>query len=78
MKNEIKYHELTYHFKSENRKAINFNDVNRQLGLIRKIRDGSIDLEKAKEYEEKFGLNLRKTTRGKWYHKPEEQKKYNK
>ena len=41
-----------YYFKSKNRIPISFNGFNRPLGLIRKIRDGSIDLEKAKENQE--------------------------
>ena len=74
LNNEIKYDKLTFYFKSEDRILIKFNDFNRPLGLIRKIKDGSIDLEKAKENEEKFRSNLSETTGGKWLYKSEEQK----
>ena len=46
------------------------NSFNCLLGLIRKIKDFSIDLEKTK----KINKNLSKTTRGEWEHKSEEQK----
>ena len=51
---------------------MSFNDFTFLLGLIRKIKDGSIDLEKAnkkkkkrKKKKEKFRSNLSETTRGK-------------
>ena len=49
LNNKIKYGHLTYHFKSGDRIPISFNDFNCPLGLIRKIKDGSIHLEKAKK-----------------------------
>ena len=39
---------LKYHLKSDNRTPISFNTFNCPLSLKRKIKDGSIDLEKAK------------------------------
>ena len=53
LSNKIKYDKLTYYFKNENRTLIIFNGYTRPLGFIRKIKDGSTDLEKAKEYQEK-------------------------
>ena len=50
------------------------NGFDRPLGLIRKIKNGSIDLEKARENQEEFRLNLGETTKRKWDHKSEEQK----
>ena len=38
------------------------------------MKDGSIDLEKAKENPEKLISNLSETTRGEWEHKSEQQK----
>ena len=49
---EIKYDKLTYYLKNKNETPIRFNAFNRPLGFIRKIKDGSIDLEKAKENQE--------------------------
>ena len=49
LNNKIKYDNLTYYLKSDDRIPISFNDFNRLLGLIRKIKDGSIHLEKAKK-----------------------------
>ena len=49
-----------------------FKDLNGWLGIIRKIKDGSIDLEIAKENLKKS--NLSEITKGKWEHKSEEQK----
>ena len=71
---KIEYDKLTYYFKSEDGIPICFNGFNRPLGLIRNIKDGSIDLEKAKENQEKFRSNISETTRGKWENKLEEQK----
>ena len=59
LNNKIKYDKLTYSFKSEGRIPIRFNGFNRPLGLIRKI----IDLEKAKDNQEKFRSNLSEPTR---------------
>ena len=53
---------------------ISFNHFNCPFGLIKKIKDGSIDLKKAKENQGKFKLNLNETIRKKWEHKSEEQK----
>ena len=65
---KIEYDQLTYYFKSYfNRIPISFIDFNGPLGFIRKIKDGSVDLEKTKE-------NLSETKTGKWEHKSEEQK----
>ena len=71
---KIKYGKLTNYFKVGNTIQISFNCFNRPLGLIRKIKDDSIDLEKPKDNQEKFRSNLSETTRGKWEHKSEEQK----
>ena len=59
LNNKIKYDKLTYHFKNVNKTPISFNDFNRPLSFIRKIKDGSIDLEKAKKNQEKFKSNLK-------------------
>ena len=48
LKSKIEYDELKYHFKSTNRTTIRFNSFKRPLNLIRKIKDGSIDLENTK------------------------------
>ena len=69
---KIKYDKLTYYFKSEDKIPRSFNGFNRLLDLIRKIKDGSIDLGKAKGNQEKFSSNLSETTRGKWEHKSKE------
>ena len=55
---------LTYHLKSENRTPIIFNGFKCPIGLIRKKKDGFVDLEKAKENQEKFKSNLNETIRG--------------
>ena len=49
LNNKIENDKSKYHFKSENRKSISFNSFNLRHGLIRKLEDSSIDLEKAKE-----------------------------
>ena len=54
MSNKIEYDKLTFHFKRKDRIPINFKDFNRPLGLIRKIKDGCIDLEKVKENQKKL------------------------
>ena len=72
MNNKVEYDKLTYHFEIEDRITIIFKDFNCPLGLIRKIKDGFIDLEKAKENQEKFRSNLSETTKEKWEHKSEE------
>ena len=59
LNNEIIYDKLTYYFKSEKRKPLSVNDFNRSLGFMRKIRDGSIGLEKAKKSRQ-IRLNLNK------------------
>ena len=58
--------------KSEDWIPKNFKDFNGWLGIIRKIKDGSIDLEIAKENFKKSDLS--EITKGKWEHKSEEQK----
>ena len=60
--NKIKYDKLTYHYINENNTPISFNGFNRRLGLIRKVKNGSIDLEKATENQEKIESHLNKTT----------------
>ena len=45
----IKFDKLTYYFKSGGRKSIGFNNFNCPLDLIRKIKNGSIDLEKVRK-----------------------------
>ena len=69
LNDKIEYDELRHHFKGENRTPICFNVFNRWLGLIRKIKDGSIDLEKGTGYQGKLKSNLSEITRGKWEHK---------
>ena len=44
------------------------------MSIIRKIEDGSIDLEKLKEKQAIFRLNLREAIRQKCEHKSKEQK----
>ena len=62
-------------FKSENKKPIiSYNDFNCLLGLIRKIKDGSIDLENVRENQKEFRSNLSETARQKWEHKSEDKK----
>ena len=56
LNNKITYDKLTYYFKSEDRTPIGFHGFNRLLGLTRKIMDGFIDLEKAKENQENLDL----------------------
>ena len=60
--NKIKYDKLMYHYINENNTPISFNGFNRRLGLIRKVKNGSIDLEKATENQEKIESDLNKTT----------------
>ena len=60
--NTTKYDTLTYHYINENSTPISFNGFNRPLGLIRKVKNGSIDLEKATENQEKIESDLNKTT----------------
>ena len=55
MNNKIKYDQFTQ--KNEDEISINSNDVNRSSDYIRKIKDGFIDLEKAKENQEKLRSN---------------------
>ena len=43
LNNKIEYDKLKYHFKSQNRTPISFNSFNRALGLIKKIKDASIE-----------------------------------
>ena len=66
------YDKVTYHFKSEDRMPISFKGFNCPSGLVRKIMDGSIDLGKANEDQEKFRSNLSEITKQKWEHKSEE------
>ena len=47
MNTSFKYDKLMYYLKSEDRIPISFNDFNCPLGLKRKVKDGSIDQEKA-------------------------------
>ena len=49
LNNTIKYDKLIKYLKSEDNIPLILNDFNRSLDLIRKIMDGSIDLEKVKE-----------------------------
>ena len=49
LNNKLKYDKLTYYFKYQNRIPIGFADLNHPSSIIRKINDGFIDLEKAKE-----------------------------
>ena len=47
----INYKNLTHYFQSEDSKPVSFNEFNRALGLMRKIKGVSIDLKKARENE---------------------------
>ena len=67
MNNKFKYDKLKYYFKSEDKIPVSFNRFNRPLVLIRKIRDGSIDLEKFRSY-------LSETTTEKQEHTTKEEK----
>ena len=49
LNNKIKYDKLMHYFKSEDTIPIRFNDFNNLLVPKRKITDGSIDLQEAKE-----------------------------
>ena len=55
MNNKIKFDQFRQ--KNEDGISINSNDVNRPSDYIRKIKDGFIDLEKAKENQEKLRSN---------------------
>ena len=61
IKEKTKCDKLTCYFKSGDSIPINFDNFNRRLGLIRKMKDGSIDLEKAKENPEKLKDLTRRT-----------------
>ena len=66
LNNKIEYDKLTFHFKRKDRIPINFKDFNRPLGLIRKIKDGCIDLKKSKRKSKKIKKeNLSETKRRK-------------
>ena len=54
---KIEYDKLTYYFKSEDGIPISFNGFNRPLGLIRNIKDGSIDLERKERKKIKKNLD---------------------
>ena len=64
LNNKIEHDKLTYHLKSENRTPIIFSGCKCPIGLIRKKKDDFVDLEKAKENQERFKSNLNKTVRG--------------
>ena len=49
LNNKVKYDNLMYNFKSKDRIPVVFNGFNCPLVLIRKTKDGSVDLEKAKK-----------------------------
>ena len=49
LSDKLKHDKLTYYFKYENRIPIGFADLSRPSSIIKKINDGFIDLEKAKE-----------------------------
>ena len=46
---KTEYDKLMYNFKNEDRTQSCFNDFNCPLGLVRKIKDGSMDLKKAQK-----------------------------
>ena len=71
----MEYDKLKYQFKSDNRTAINFSTFNCPLSLIRKIKDGSINLEKEKGNQKKYRSNLSEVIRGEWEQKSEVHKK---
>ena len=52
--NNVKYDKLMYHFKIESRTPLRFDNINRPLGFIRKIKDESIDLKKAQKKSRKI------------------------
>ena len=57
---------MSYYFVNEDKISIGFNGFNCQLVLTRKIKDSYIDLEKAKDNQEKFRLTLSGTIKGKY------------
>ena len=62
------YNNLTYCFKTKS-KPISFSNFDRPLGFKRKIINGYIDLQKAKENQEEFKSNLSQIKREKPEHK---------
>ena len=54
LNNKIKYDKLMQNFKSKDRIPVIFNGFNWPLVLIRKIKDGSVDLSKAKKKRRKI------------------------
>lgn len=49
MNEKVSYNDLTYYFLKKESKPICFIDYNRPLGLLRKIKEGNTELEKAKK-----------------------------
>ena len=49
MNEKVSYNDLTYYFLKKESKPICFIDYNRPLGLLRKIKEGNTELEKARK-----------------------------
>ena len=49
MNEKVSYNDLTYYFFKKESKLIRFIDYNRPLGLLRKIKEGDTELEKARK-----------------------------
>ena len=49
MNEKVSYNDLTYYFLKKESKPIRFIDYNRPLGLLRKIKEGDTELEKARK-----------------------------
>ena len=54
LNSKMEYDKLKYQFKSDNRTSINLSTFKWPLSIIRKIKDGSINLEKAKGNQKKI------------------------
>ena len=72
LNSKMEFDKLRYQFKIDNRTSINFSTLNCPL---RKIKDGSINLEKEKGNQKKYRSNLSEVIRGEWEQKSEVHKK---
>ena len=73
LNSKINYSNLTHYFKTKSN-LISFSTFSRPLGLNRKIRNDSKDLQKAKEKQRKVRRNVRETRSWKREHKSKEKK----
>ena len=69
---KINYNDLTCYLKKN--KPISFINFNRPLSLLRKIKDGDIELEKARQNQKDFKSGLNEIVKVKEEYKLEEQK----